>query len=278
MNTLSAKVDLSLYESCFNDLKKMISTAYYLNEKSVIRPDLIKLNKLDKENNSEILDNLRTNGYVVIDLNYLPHLDVDDLALWQENILGTLIYNKANNKPYYKVQVIEGKKNYVSSSYSQSMHTDEGYKKNYPNFLSLLCIKPALRGGVTTLSDFSTVYPVLLRKFEEDVHLLEKNDAVTLEGIAGKVTKPIIIYRQQENRRGISYCPALHSMSCSTKVFELFNYLTNYLHNPINQIRFKLMPKQLLMIDNFRMLHGRTAFGKSDPRLLYRYWFDERTI
>ena len=47
------------------------------------------------------------------------------------------------------------------------------------------------------------------------------------------------------------------------------------IHQKNNQIRCKLQPGQLLLIDNFRVLHGRTGFDLSDQRLLYRFCFDE---
>lgn len=67
-------------------------------------------------------------------------------------------------------------------------------------------------------------------------------------------------------------------MWCSEDVFKLFDYIIKYAHSRYNQLRFKLKPGQILLFDNSKILHGRTAFTPDDTRLLYRYWFKDTKL
>ena len=46
-----------------------------------------------------------------------------------------------------------------------------------------------------------------------------------------------------------------------------------YLKDEANVLRFMLEPNQILLLDNWSVLHGRTAFADGDTRRLHRINF-----
>ena len=50
--------------------------------------------------------------------------------------------------------------------------------------------------------------------------------------------------------------------------------MRQFVEDPDNQVCFKLQPRQTLVTDNTRVLHGRTAYDAAEPRCMYRMHLD----
>lgn len=268
--------DIHLNRQYFFNIEQHVNHADYLNYVCLNKIEELKIDQLDAKNNSEIIQQIHQNGFALINLKSI-NFSIEDLAYWQENILGPLMNNKnPQNLPYCKVEAVNNSPYFVHSSKSQPLHTDEGYTTNYPKYVSLYCTHQSDMGGDSVLFDFHSFYPELQARFQDILMDLADPGAIIIEGIGGMKSKPLLLF--DNGIPGISYCVTLKSMSCSQNVFSAFDYITNFIHNPHNQIRFKLAEKQLLIIDNTRMLHGRTAFEEGNDRLLYRFWFTSRML
>lgn len=259
----------------FLKIEHYVNDNNYLNEFSLSPVNLIKISNLDEKFHDELIKIIDKYGFVVIDLNSISNLNLENLAYWQEKFLGKIFCEKNPKKlTYCKVSAMPNSKYFVGSSFSQPLHTDEGYTHSYPKYISLYCEKQATLGGISTLVDFLQIYPKLKLKFKNTLHELEKEDAVVVNSIIGLEKKPVLFFDKKTGTPGISYCATLKEMYCNEQTFKIFDYITNFIHNPKNQIRFQLNENQLLIINNSRMLHGRTAFDDNEPRTLYRFWFD----
>jgi len=262
----------------FSALEKHVDSSDYLTTQRFARPSVITILQFSFNYHGKIKKLLNQQGFVILDLSPILQVNLDDLGLWLSNFLGDLMTKKnPHRKNYCPVIAESNSKYFVNSSFSQPLHTDEGYSKTYPKYLALYCKHQANNGGVSTLFDFFSLYPLLCQYFSKTLKQLNTMDAVTLHGITGFEAKPILLSTSL-NDPAISYCATLKQMSCSLEVFKIFNFITRYIHQPLSQIRFKLQSNQVLLLDNTRILHGRTKFDINDRRELYRYWFNENCI
>ena len=138
--------------------------------------------------------------------------------------------------------------------------------------IALFCEKQAKKGGITTLAKFSNIYDQLKIEIQELGEALYSDNIIELEGVKGSLTRSFF-HRLEGHHYGIVLPVFVYSLHSNEKVIALFKKIIQLAHKRSNQIRFKLKPGQLLVIDNFRVMHGRTKFNLSDERILYRFCF-----
>ena len=190
------------------------------------------------------------------------------------NLFGVPVGEKfSGGRSYTNIQATENAKFYVNSNVAQPIHTDEGHALEYPKYVALYCEKEATIGGDSIIVPLRNLLSCLITEYGEDVNLLYMKNALTVQNYQGEKDKPILI-KFDNGEIGISFSPVLYKIRCSDRVLRMFEYIARYVHAIKNQIRFKLQARQLLLINNCSVLHGRTAFLENDPRLLYRYWYE----
>ena len=260
------------------------SISTQVNQLSYYQDELNDYNLIHFENVSDtaaysrVKSALLTDGFSILQINetYVDNLEMVEKIC--SSLFGAPLCDKNPGKlPYAKVQREDNAKYYVNSHFAQPMHTDEGYTTSFPRFVALYCAKSAKSGGDSIVVRLDSLYLQLIQLFGESVNLLFKKDAVTVETALGVEVKPILFWLD-DGSVGISYSATLHKMWCSEEVFKLFDYITKYAHSRYNQLRIKLKPGQILLFDNSKILHGRSAFTRDDSRLLYRYWFKDTKL
>jgi gamma-butyrobetaine dioxygenase len=147
-------------------------------------------------------------------------------------------------------------------------HTDNPYRAPVPGIQLLQCLRNETDGGLSTLADSLAVAEQVRDENPQGFALLarvplrfEHRDADThLVSI-----KPMIELDGSGNMVGVHYSPRLEDIPlmsesdtrsyqrARSRMGELFS-------DPRYELRFKLMPGQMMMFDNNRVLHGRTAF------------------
>jgi gamma-butyrobetaine dioxygenase len=162
-------------------------------------------------------------------------------------------------------------------------HTDNPYREPIPGIQFLHCLKNEVSGGFSTLVDGIAITERLAEESPEQAELLEKvNVRYRYEGPAAILENwgPMIerdhrgiVYRIRLNTK-LDYVPAL-----DTKTLDTFYAARRRIHELSNddefQIRFPFKEGTLLMMDNYRLLHGRTAFnGKQGHRHLQGCYTD----
>lgn len=153
-----------------------------------------------------------------------------------------------------------------------SSHADNPYRKPVPGIQFLHCLKNEVKGGLSTLVDglaivgqlrsesleqfdILTQIPVRFR-YEAENSILENHGPMIELDANGKVRRVRLSSR-------VDYVPALEP-----ELLSLFYAARRHLHqladDPAYKIKFPFKPGLLLMMDNYRLLHGRTAFDESN--------------
>ena len=171
-------------------------------------------------------------------------------------------------------------------------HTDNPYRTPVPGLQLLHCLQNETSGGLSTLVDSLAVAEQLMREDPQGFALLgrvpvrfEYRDATTqLVSV-----KPMIEVDSAGRMSGMHYSPRLDDIPLMSdedtrRYHRARKRLGILLQDPAYELRFKLDPGQLMIFDNNRVLHGRTAFDPSQghrqlqgcyidrdgPRSLYR--------
>lgn len=162
-------------------------------------------------------------------------------------------------------------------------HTDNPYRKPIPGIQFLHCLSNEVQGGLSTLVDGIAVTERLAEEAPEQAKLLETlNIRFRYEGPTAILEHwgPMIerdhrgtVFRVRLSSR-VDYVPAVDKdtldlfYAARKRLYELSN-------DPEFQISFPFVPGTLLMMDNYRLLHGRTAFdGKLGRRHLQGCYTD----
>ncbi len=271
-------------------MNMIIENKYFLNIGNLVNCDsynsipaistkpIIEINNFHELHHAiKITEQIKNVGFAIIRV-INEHLSADNLNEKLITFLDPLLSNNnLQHKPFSVVKSDGEGKYYINSHLAQPMHTDEGYTRLSPRYVALYCQRQSIKGGDSILVPFQKLYKKLIDQFQDDVALLFDQECISITHYHGEVKKPILC-DLENGSIGISYSPVLKKLCCNKKVYEMFDFITSYVHTPSNQIRFLLQEGDILLFDNFKILHGRTRFAQSDPRLLYRYWFNYRIL
>ena len=184
----------------------------------------------------------------------------------QELIFGKILPD-STGASFSRIAVSPGRRYYASSSVGQPMHSDDAHLALPPRLISLYCEKQSKHGGITTLARIGGRLESVRSRIPE---VCFADDAITIRGSAGALQRPLVV----ESGRPVCPFPSiLIEASGAPEVIEFYRDLMEWCHMPQNQTRLRLAPGDLLFIDNFRVLHGRTQFPEAEPRTLLRACF-----
>ncbi len=151
-------------------------------------------------------------------------------------------------------------------------HTDNPYRKPVPCIQLLHCIENEVGGGLSTLVDGFAVTEELKKEHPSFFQILTEikvrfqfvDDNVVLEDWAEMI-------QLDENKRlkQVRFSPRLDFVPLMDKEkLELYYAARNKISEMYNsekfRIEFKLKPGDLLMMDNYRLLHGRTEYNANE--------------
>ena len=151
-------------------------------------------------------------------------------------------------------------------------HTDNPYRKPVPCIQLLHCIENEVGGGLSTLVDGLAVTEELKKEHPGFFQILTEikvrfqfvDDNVVLEDWAEMI-------QLDENGRlkQVRFSPRLDFVPLMDKEkLELYYAARNKISEMYNsekfRIEFKLKPGDLLMMDNYRLLHGRTEYNANE--------------
>lgn len=162
-------------------------------------------------------------------------------------------------------------------------HTDNPYRWPVPSIQYLHCLSNEVNGGLSTLVDGMAVAEALAEDNKDWAEILETTPVrFRYEGPTGiyEDTAPLIArdYRGYVNHIRFSprldFVPALDPGKLTN--FYAARRRMNQLANDLAfQIQFPFRPGTLLMMNNYRLFHGRTAFnGKQGYRHLQGCYID----
>lgn len=216
---------------------------------------------------------VESDGYVVLDVSEKIYIE----EFLQKEFGDFMVEKNPNKYNFTKLQYSPGAKFYALSSLAQPIHTDEGYTKQYPKFIALHCHSESTSGGASIIVKLKPLLEIISGCYPTTIEQLFDVNSLLVHNASGCENKPLL-FNFDNDKVGISYSPVLKKIECNHQVAEIFKFITAYVHDVKNQLRFKLKKNQILILDNRITLHGRTSFAKTEKRIFYRYWMGQEKI
>ena len=194
----------------------------------------------------------------------------DNFLINFANSIGSV--RRTNFGEFFNVRSKPDPNDLAYTSLPLAPHTDNPYRNPVPCIQILHCIENNVQGGLSTLVDGFTVTEKLKKDFPKYYKILSEvkvrfqfvDQSVVLEDWAEMI-------RVDENGefKQVRFSPRLDFVplldldklelyyNARKKISELYN-------SDKYRIQFKLSPGDLLMMDNYRLLHGRTAYDSNE--------------
>jgi len=186
------------------------------------------------------------------------------------NSIGSI--RKTNFGEFFDVKSKPNPNDLAYTSLPLAPHTDNPYRNPVPCIQILHCIENEVSGGFSTLVDGYTVTQKLKKDFIDHYKILTEikvrfqfiDQSVVLEDWA-----EMIQLDEKGDFKQVRFSPRLDFVplvekekldlyySARKKISEMYN-------SDKYRIEFKLSPGDLLMMDNHRLLHGRTSYDANE--------------
>ena len=268
---VNSKYEITKLASEFLDSESLSNTIKPIFWDSKLKKRPTYLYKDDFFKSKEMIDLLKSFyefGFVLI--KNLPKNN--NFIVKFANSIGSI--RPTNFGKYFNVKSLPRPNDLAYTSLPLSPHTDNPYRKPVPCIQLLHCIENEVSGGYSTLVDGFKVanhlkdnnpsfFEILTRikvKFrftDKDVVLVNYGQLIELDE-----NKKI---KQVRFSTRLDFVPILakdeldHYYMARKKISKLYN-------SKKFKIEFKLAPGDLLMMDNHRLLHGRTVYDANEGK------------
>ena len=155
-----------------------------------------------------------------------------------------------------------------------SPHTDNPYRNPVPCIQILHCIENEVSGGFSTLVDGYTVTENLKKEDPEFYKILSEVKVrfkFTDKNVVLEDWSELIHLDDNNEFKQVRFSPRLDYVPMLEKnkldlYYKARKKLSDLYNSEKNRIEFKLAPKDLMMMDNYRVLHGRTKFDPNEGK------------
>lgn len=172
-------------------------------------------------------------------------------------------------------------------------HTDSSARDVVPDYVALLCERPAREGGDSLVSNALAVRAELELREPGMLRLLEQEwirDLVTPgreQGIEQLLANRFPVFATDETPAGATFRYMRYWLErgqqragapIGPEVVAALDRLDELLAAPRHVVQFRLAAGDMLFVNNRTLAHDRTAFvdDPAAPRLLWRMWVAER--
>ena len=162
----------------------------------------------------------------------------------------------------------------------QTGHTDGfAYGDAYPDYIFLLCVRPAVSGGESFVVDTYALLDALRAGSPEDRAFYDFLTSVPVEQTEPdfQPSRAPVVLDNGRGRRMSRWTPvqrpdtSLSAAESARHAALLERWKTLAHEASLRAPRFVLQPGETICLDNYRMLHGRTGFDDTE-RTLWRIW------
>lgn len=160
--------------------------------------------------------------------------------------------------------------------------------------VSLLCVRPAAHGGENSIVSTMTIYnrilheaphllETLYRGFQYYIRLTETAEGEGVRGRPGPVRDAMYIYDDGRLSGGLNFqsvrsLPEVTGVPLPSLEREALDKVEEIADRPELSVTFGLQPGDLLLVNNYMVMHKRTRFVDADEpekkRLLLRFWLN----
>ena len=196
----------------------------------------------------------------------------DNYVLKFANSIGTV--RPTNFGETFSVKSVPKPNDLAYTSIALSPHTDNPYRKPIPCIQLLHCLENEVEGGLSTLVDGFAVAEYLKKNYKDFFKILTKTK-VKFRFVDKKVILENwgeLIELDEKNctkqirySTRLDYVPALEKNKLE-KFYKARKLIANLYSSKKFEIRFKLEKGDLLMMDNHRLLHGRTSYNSNEGK------------
>ena len=246
INSKKSKSSINLWEA------KKIDKKVYINFEDAISQKGFK----------KLLKNIHSYGFSVITECQKNLSSVEEIAkkigYVRESIFGGLWSFESN-------------KNMADSAYTQDElrpHTDSTYSYDAPGLQLLLCCKYVAKGGESIMVDGFKIADVIKKKNKEIFKILssvEVKGQYFGDGVVLEAERPILKLNSKNELIQVSFnnydrAPFRLENKLTLKFYESIRKFDKLVNDKKYQWRYILKPGELLIFNNWRILHGRGSF------------------
>ena len=194
----------------------------------------------------------------------------DNFIVKFANSIGSV--RRTNFGEYFDVKSKPNPNDLAYTSLALAPHTDNPYRNPVPCIQLLHCIVSEVSGGLSTLVDGYTVTEDLKNQ-NPDFYKILSEVKVKFKFIDKDVIledwSELIKLNDDKSLKQIRFSPRLDFVPILEKekldlYYRARKKLSEMYNSDKYRIEFKLEEKDLMMMDNYRLLHGRTAYKTSE--------------
>ena len=194
----------------------------------------------------------------------------DNFIVKFANSIGSV--RRTNFGEYFDVKSKPNPNDLAYTSLALAPHTDNPYRNPVPCIQLLHCIVSEVSGGLSTLVDGYTVTEDLKNE-NPDFYKILSEVKVKFKFIDKDVVledwSELIKLNDDKSLKQIRFSPRLDFVPILEKekldlYYRARKKLSEMYNSDKYRIEFKLEEKDLMMMDNYRLLHGRTAYKTSE--------------
>jgi gamma-butyrobetaine dioxygenase len=175
----------------------------------------------------------------------------------------------------FDVAVSPRPNNLAYTNTALGLHTDNPYRDPVPGLQILHCLK-AGAGGESLFADGFAVAETLRQTDRPAFDLIAGTEVEFRFADAGTeltASRPLIHLHRDGTIAAVHYnsrsiAPLKLAAGDMASFYQAYRQFARLLRDPRFEARIRLEPGDLVLLDNRRVLHGRTAFSSSEPRLL----------
>ena len=252
---VKSKFDIKKIEKEFSsdeELERLMQPTLWNSELKNIKNFKYNDNFLESGEMLELLKSFYKNGFIII--SNVP--TKDNFIVNFANSIGSI--RRTNFGEYFNVKSKPNPNDLAYTPLPLSPHTDNPYRKPVPNIQLLHCIENEVKGGYSTLVDGFAVAECLRSEFRfADSNVVLENYGELIELDYNKKIKQVRFSTR------LDFVPALEKDRLDL-YYKARNKISEIYNSEKFLIKFKLNPGDLLMMDNYRLLHGRTKFNPNE--------------
>ena len=183
---------------------------------------------------------------------------------------------KTHHDDMWEIKVVSASEDLGYSNQTLPVHVDQPYRRSLPTITMLHFLSNSLEGGESTLVDgfrlaedlrkrdpdqfeLLTTTPVTYRVYDDETDLQCESTIIELN-----TRKEVVGVRMNP----FSIQPFQVAPEKMMDFYAAYQKFGRMMEDPVYKLTFKLEAGHLLLIDNIRMLHGRTGYANNGERLL----------